>query len=289
MCSKPGDIVLDPFCGGGTTLAVADKLGRQWIGIDQSVAAVKVSELRLHKHQDLLSVPFSVQLHKYDYDRLRAMDAILFQDWIIEQYGGRSNPVKGGELGVDGWMPDGTIIQVKRSDKVDRIEIDKFFSAVQRKDKNLYKKNKTEKKPVGYFIAFSFGKGAIEEVARLKMKEGIIIKLLTVEDIVPLAKKPKIKTVFKVLSTNAFGQREIELTATGESDAGIEFYSWDFSFNEKDGFKADVVCDPDGKQIRNLGVGTHHIAVKVIDNEGLESIEVVPLHINGGVKRKKQQ
>ncbi|MDR0520931.1 MAG: site-specific DNA-methyltransferase, partial [Planctomycetaceae bacterium] len=53
--SNPGDIVLDPFVGGGTTVAVADKLGRNWIGIDQSVQAVKVTELRLQKQQDLLS------------------------------------------------------------------------------------------------------------------------------------------------------------------------------------------------------------------------------------------
>ena len=44
-----GDIVLDPFMGGGTTIAVADQLNRKWIGIDQSVQAVKVTELRLQK------------------------------------------------------------------------------------------------------------------------------------------------------------------------------------------------------------------------------------------------
>jgi len=42
MASNEGDIVLDPFVGGGTTVAVADKLNRQWIGIDQSPMAVKV-------------------------------------------------------------------------------------------------------------------------------------------------------------------------------------------------------------------------------------------------------
>jgi site-specific DNA-methyltransferase (adenine-specific) len=41
MASNEGDIVLDPFVGGGTTIAVADRLKRQWIGIDQSVQAVK--------------------------------------------------------------------------------------------------------------------------------------------------------------------------------------------------------------------------------------------------------
>jgi site-specific DNA-methyltransferase (adenine-specific) len=86
--SNEGDIVLDPFMGGGTTMAVADKLHRRWIGIDQSVMAVKVTELRLDKQQDLYSPPFSVQLHKYDYDTLRYKDAFEFESWIILQFGG---------------------------------------------------------------------------------------------------------------------------------------------------------------------------------------------------------
>ena len=47
MASKKGDTILDPFVGGGTTVAVADKLNRRWIGIDQSVQAIKVTEMRL--------------------------------------------------------------------------------------------------------------------------------------------------------------------------------------------------------------------------------------------------
>ena len=42
---------MDPFVGGGTTIVVADKLNRNWIGIDQSVQAIKVSEMRLNKQQ----------------------------------------------------------------------------------------------------------------------------------------------------------------------------------------------------------------------------------------------
>ena len=49
MASNEGDLVLDPFMGGGTTIAVAEKLMRRWIGIDQSVQAVKVTEQRLQK------------------------------------------------------------------------------------------------------------------------------------------------------------------------------------------------------------------------------------------------
>jgi DNA modification methylase len=47
--SNEGDVILDPFMGGGTTMAVAEKLNRKWIGIDQSTVAVKVTEQRLQK------------------------------------------------------------------------------------------------------------------------------------------------------------------------------------------------------------------------------------------------
>jgi site-specific DNA-methyltransferase (adenine-specific) len=55
--SNEGGLVLDPFMGGGTTIAVADRLNRQWIGIDQSAMAVKVTELRLQKQADLFTSP----------------------------------------------------------------------------------------------------------------------------------------------------------------------------------------------------------------------------------------
>jgi len=45
--SNPGDVVLDPFCGSGTTLAVAERLGRRWIGMDVAKVAVKVTRGRL--------------------------------------------------------------------------------------------------------------------------------------------------------------------------------------------------------------------------------------------------
>ena len=45
--SKPGDVVLDPFCGCGTTVHAAQKLGRQWIGSDVTHLAVGLIETRL--------------------------------------------------------------------------------------------------------------------------------------------------------------------------------------------------------------------------------------------------
>ena len=45
--SEPGDLVLDPFCGSGTTLAAAQSLGRRWIGVDSSEEAISVAEKRV--------------------------------------------------------------------------------------------------------------------------------------------------------------------------------------------------------------------------------------------------
>ena len=50
--SNPGDLVLDAFCGSGTTLVAARELGRRWIGIDRSKQAIEVVRRRLQKATD---------------------------------------------------------------------------------------------------------------------------------------------------------------------------------------------------------------------------------------------
>jgi len=283
--SNEGDLILDPFVGGGTTVAVADKLNRKWIGIDQSVAAIKVTEARMTNQQDLFAKPFATQLHKYDYDTLRFKDAFEFEIFIVTQFGGINNTKQRGDLGLDGKTRENQPIQVKRSDAIGRNVVDNFLSAVKRNDKNLYEKNKAEMKPVGFIIAFSFGKGAVQEVARLKNEENIIIKLVTVEEIIPIAKKPKLTIEIIDKGKDKKELREIEFTAKGESEAGIEFFMWDFDFKEK--FNPEILFDKTGNQTWKFKAGLHKIAVKVIDNEGLENIEIVKLKVNGKIEREK--
>ncbi|MDF2824806.1 MAG: putative restriction-modification system methyltransferase, partial [Mycobacterium sp.] len=45
--SSEGDLVLDPYCGSGTTLVAAQQLGRRWIGIDCSSVAIELAQERL--------------------------------------------------------------------------------------------------------------------------------------------------------------------------------------------------------------------------------------------------
>jgi len=223
-----------------------------------------------------------VQLHKYDYDTLRYQDAFEFEKFIIQQIGGISNTKQRNDFGLDGKMPDGTPIQVKRSDNIGRNVIDNFKSACQRFDSTLFDRNKSENKPVGIIIAFSFGKGAVQEVARLKNEEGLMMQLKLVEDIIPIAKKPVLSVQFNDLGLDNKNFREIEFIATAESDAGIEFFAWDWQY-ENNRFNFAIVNDKLGKQTQKFKLGTHCIAVKVIDNDGLESLEIITLKINGGV------
>jgi hypothetical protein len=152
-------------------------------------------------------------------------------------------------------------------------------------DKKLFEKNKAEHKPIGYIIAFSFGKGAIQEAARLKNHEDVIIKLVEVKDIVPIAKKPTVEIQIEEAGRDKKGVRELQFTATGHSDAGIEFYSWDFDYKQEQGFKPEVIIDKEGKQSRKFKPGTHSVAVKAVDNDGLDSLEVIRLKVNGSVER----
>jgi hypothetical protein len=282
--TNEGDIVLDPFMGGGTTAAVADKLKRQFIGIDQSVMAIKVTELRLDKQRDLFSSPFSVELHKYDYDTLRYKNAFEFENWIIQQHGGEPNTRQRNDFGLDG-KKDNVPIQVKRSDNIGRNVVDNFRSAVQRFDQRFFEINVAECKPVGTIIAFSFSRGAIEEVSRLKNHQSVIIELLRVDEIVPIATKPKVAITMRELSRDAKGNCEIEFSAEGHSEAGIEFYAWDFDHNEEKGFVPFTIINKSGMQTHTFKAGEHVVAVKVVDNDGLENIETIKLKVNGVVEK----
>jgi len=282
--SNKNDIVLDPFVGGGTTVAVAEKLGRGWIGIDQSVSAIKVSEMRLNRQSELFSKPFVVQLHKYDYDTLRYKDAFDFETWIISQYGGIANTKQKSDFGTDGKTKEGKPLQVKRSDNIGRNVIDNFKSACERYDKKRFEHSKAKGESAGVIIAFSFGKGAVQEVARLKNEENIIIELVRVEEIVPIAKKPKLTVSFKDLGTDKKDLREIEFSAKGESESGIEFYAWDWEYDEeKPVFRPEILRDREGRQTRKFKAGIHCIAVKVVDNDGLENMEIIKLKVNGNI------
>ncbi len=112
--SNPGDLVLDPFCGCGTAVVAAQKLGRRWIGIDITHLAVTLMKHRLWDTfgKDL---PFQVigePVSLPDAQVLAASDPYQFQWWALGLVGARpAEGKKGADKGIDGRLyfhDDGT-------------------------------------------------------------------------------------------------------------------------------------------------------------------------------------
>lgn len=103
--SKPGDVVLDPFCGCGTTVAAAEKLDRRWIGIDITLQATNLIKNRLmDSFGD--SVPYTVVGEPTsigDAEGLAKEDPDQFEAWALGLVGARNAAKKkGSDRGIDG-------------------------------------------------------------------------------------------------------------------------------------------------------------------------------------------
>ena len=108
-----GDVVLDAFCGCGTTVTVANRLKRRWIGMDityQSVALI-LKRLKDIEGQDAVN---NVELHGVPKD-MESVDALIhkkddrvrkeFEKWAILTYSDNRaviNEKKGADKGIDG-------------------------------------------------------------------------------------------------------------------------------------------------------------------------------------------
>src|SRR5665647_3095564 len=105
--SNEGDVVLDPFCGCGTAVDAAQKLGRRWIGIDVTYLAIALIRRRLRdaygesvdEAYEVIGEPASVS----DAKVLAAADPYQFQWWALDQVHARGVERKmGADKGIDG-------------------------------------------------------------------------------------------------------------------------------------------------------------------------------------------
>ena len=200
VSSNEGDIVLDAFCGCGTTLVSAQKNKRRWMGIDISPTACKVmaerleSEFKLKEGKDFMvkDLPKTVE-------ELRTYPAFEFQNWVIKALGGVPNKIKVRDMGIDGklypiedikkekktenkYLGDKNLfgeidryipIQVKRTDQVGRPDIENFEVAMKR-----------DKRDKGIVIGFDFSRDALKEIRRTEREDSLIIEPKTVNQIV---------------------------------------------------------------------------------------------------------
>jgi site-specific DNA-methyltransferase (adenine-specific) len=111
--SRPGDLVLDPFCGCGTTIAAAQMLARRWIGVDISPFAIELirrqrlegafPHLKVGVDYEIKGLPTTVEgarmMAEQDKDRK------AFEVWAVSKIDGIPNDKKGADKGIDGRIP----------------------------------------------------------------------------------------------------------------------------------------------------------------------------------------
>jgi site-specific DNA-methyltransferase (adenine-specific) len=126
--SNPGDVVLDPFCGCGTTVHAAQKLDRQWIGIDITHLAIGLIEKRLR--DAFPGVAFITHGVPHDLDGARDLAARgkfhEFEKWALSLINAQPGNLskKGADKGIDGNIYFGAksegraIVSVKAGDHV---------------------------------------------------------------------------------------------------------------------------------------------------------------------------
>jgi DNA modification methylase len=141
--SLDGAVVLDPFCGCGTTIHAAQKLGRRWIGIDITHLAIGLIERRLR--DAFPGIKYKVEGTPKDFaaaEDLAKRDPFQFQWWAVTlinavPYGGKK---KGADSGIDGLYyckPDGKttklgIVSVKGGDSLHRNSVGELRGVLER-------------------------------------------------------------------------------------------------------------------------------------------------------------
>jgi adenine specific DNA methylase Mod len=147
--SSEGDVVLDPFCGCGTTIEAAERMKRQWVGIDVTHYAVTLIEGRL---RSMGATQGSYQVAGRPVDLagardLAARDKHQFQWWAAWRLGARwyREEKKGADRGIDGRMMfkngpygDGLIIiSVKGGDNLGVAMVRDLRGVIEREDAEM--------------------------------------------------------------------------------------------------------------------------------------------------------
>jgi hypothetical protein len=123
--SNEGDVVLDPFCGCGTTIDAAQKFGRSWLGIDVTWLAIDLVEKRLRStYGSKILGTYEVHGKPYDVASAQALankSKKEFEIWAISLVGAHPREHDGGVDGVFGFIekdkkPRTIIVQVKGGD-----------------------------------------------------------------------------------------------------------------------------------------------------------------------------
>ncbi len=134
--SNEGDVVMDPFIGGGTTAAVAQRLNRRWIACDQSRIAVSITADRIarlveEKMGKMFTVPdFTVEHWGiYEAPKLEKLQEKQFHEFVIKCFGGKPETVTKDIHGIRYGVPL-FVGEPSRRSKITKDDVARFAKAI---------------------------------------------------------------------------------------------------------------------------------------------------------------
>lgn len=309
-CPNEG-IVADFFCGGGTTPAVAQRLGRQWIACDQSRVAVAITADRITRQVEeqtgkLFSVPdFTVEHWGiYETRRLSAMPSDQFRGFVIKCFGAVDENNQPGIHGMKGAIP----VWVGDSNPRKGItaqDVQDFANGI-RKTLRYRQDNLRE----GIMLAWAFRQDAIDAAERLRRLEQTDLNFIRLEQVridsprfrehvaalstsnadyenfLTFVQPPKVEVGYKRIARHTY-LFDVSESVVMNSGAKIINVQWDFDYGKRFSSTPGYSFVRGSKQEPELQAqyefpesGKTHIACKVQDDMGGEGLGTLEIEIS---------
>lgn len=305
MAAMPKDgVVADFFSGGGSTIAVAEKLGRKWLGCDISRIAISVARDRVQGVYSSTvgiepvskkpAVGFEVQYHGvYERDLVRELGEVEHRSFILHCY--QAVPKSKGEL-IHGFREDRAIHVAQPTRNLRKDQIEEFHAELAHfKIQN------------GVILAWNISKEVEKYVDDLrKGSNGPDIQLVQVRlvdidsnefkgDNIRFLNKPA--AIIKMNQKSGLTWTFDATASCGTNGSDIHYYQWDFNFKNrfapstKPNFKSDQ--DGDGNPLNDHkrieytfpAEGDYKVALRVFDKSGAEATQYVTVSVTQKSKK----
>jgi DNA modification methylase len=303
VSSGEGDVVADFFCGGGTTITVAQRLKRNWIACDQSRVAVAITADRIARQVEeetgkLFPVPdFTIEHWGiYEAERLSKMPTDQFCAFIIRAFGAVSDDASPHIHGMKGAIPVWVGEPSQRS-QVSAKDVEDFANAIRRTIR--YQQDNLRD---GIMLAWAFRPDAVKAAERLREMEQTELNFIRLEQVridsprfrehvaalstghadyanfLTFVQPPKVEVGWKRIASRTY-KFDVSETIVLNPGASIINVQWDFDYGKRfsstpgysfvRGTKKEPVLQV---QYEFPRIGKSRIACKLQDDMGGEGI-----------------
>ena len=304
--TNEGDVVADFFCGGGTTPAVAQRLGRRWIACDQSRVAIAVTADRLIRGAEQLSMDLQVPDFTIEYwgmyeaRRLQQMPPAEFRAFILRCFGARSTNEFAGVHGFKGSVPV-WVCEPDAKKHVTQHDVVRFANAV-RQTPHYQQGNLRE----GIMLGWAFRPEAIAAAEQLRAYQQTDINFIRLdlvridsprfrehvaslstdyadyENFLTFIQAPQVSVAYKRLAPLTY-KFDVSDTIVLNPNAQLINVQWDFNYDGKrfrsaQGYALRKATEPVVYKFPQAG--RYRVACKVQDDRGGEGFWSQEIEVN---------